>query len=116
MDSRTISRRSLDTVVNARFKELFTVIRETLEEQDLVHRLHAGAVLTGGGANMREITALAEQELGMSVRLGRPIHIDGLENEKEPWRYAAVSGALLYAHRNYEEHSVLDSIFGRFFK
>ena len=31
MESRAISRRALDTVVNARLKELFTVIRETLE-------------------------------------------------------------------------------------
>ena len=116
MDSRTISRRSLDTVVNARLKELFTVIRETLEEQDLVHRLHAGAVLTGGGAGMREISALAEQELGMSVRIGRPIHVDGLENEKEAWKFSAVAGALLYAHSNFEENSILDGLFGRFFK
>ena len=116
MDSRTVSRRSLDTVVNARFKELFTIVRETLEEQDLFHRLHSGVVLTGGGAAMREIDALAGQELGMNVRIGRPIHIDGLENEKEPWKFSAVAGALIYAQANFEEKSLLDSILGRFFK
>ena len=116
MDSRTVSRRSLDTVVNARFKELFTIVRETIEEQDLFHRLHSGVVLTGGGAAMREIDALAAQELGLNVRIGRPIHIDGLENEKEPWKFSAVAGALLYAHANFEDKSLLDSILGRFFK
>ena len=116
MDNRTISRRALDTVVNARLLELFTMVRETLEEQDLLHRLHAGVVLTGGGARMREIESLAEQVLGASVRLGQPIHVDGLDDADFPPAFAAVAGALLYAHRNYEEKSILDGLLGRFFR
>ena len=116
MDSRTIPRRALDTVVNARMKELFTIIRETLEEQDLLHHLHAGCILTGGGANLRDVDALAEKELGLSVRRGRPVGIDGLEKEKTPWSYAAVAGALIYAYRNDEDKSFLDGILGRFFR
>ena len=115
MESRTVSRRALDTVVNARLKELFTVIRETLEEKDLLHRLHGGIVLTGGGADMREIEALAEQTLGMSARKGRPVNVDGLENEKSPWAYAAIAGAILYSHHNFEDSSFLDTLFGKFF-
>lgn len=116
MDNRTVSRRALDTVVNARLLELFTMVRETLEERDVLHRLHAGAVLTGGGAQMRDIEALAEQALGLPVRLGRPVHVDGLDDAPFPPAFAAVAGALLYAHRNYEERSILDGIFGRFFR
>ena len=116
MDTRTVSRRALDTIVNARLMELFTVIRETLEDNDLLHRLHAGVVLTGGGSRTRDIDTLAQQVLGMNVRHGRPIHVDGLEKEDFPPALAAISGALLYAHRNYEEKSILDGLFGRFFK
>ena len=105
IETRTISRRALDTVVNARLRELFTVIRETLEDLDLLNRLHAGVVLTGGGA-----------ALGMGARIGRPIHVDGLENEKFPAAFAAISGALLFASRNYEEKGVIDSLLKRFFK
>lgn len=116
MDNRTISRRALDTVVNARLMELFTVIRETLEDQDILHRLHSGIVLTGGGARLREIDTLAEQILGASVRIGRPLHIDGLENEDFPAAYATIAGALLYAYRNYEEKSTFGGLFERLFK
>ena len=115
LDNRTISRRALNVVVNARLLELFTVIRERLEELDLVHRLHAGVVLVGGGARMRNIETLAEQAFGASVRPGRPIHVDGLEDEPFSPSYAAIAGALLYAHRNYEEKSILDGLLGRFF-
>ena len=116
MESRTISRRALDTVVNARLSELFTVLRETLEDQDVIHRLHSGVILTGGGARMRDIDRLAEQVLGMNVRIGRPVHVDGLEDMEFPPAYATIAGALLYAHRNYEEKSIFDDIFGRIFK
>ena len=116
MDNRTISRRALDTVVNARLMELFTVIRETLEDQDVIHRLHAGVVLTGGGARMKDINRLAEQVLGMNVRIGRPLHVDGLDDADFPPSFATIAGALLYAHRNYEEKSLLGDIFGMIFK
>ena len=116
MDNRTISRRALDTVVNARLMELFTAIRETLEDQDVIHRLHSGVILTGGGARMRDINRLAEQVLGTSVRIGRPIHVDGLDGVESPPAYATIAGALLYAHRNYEEKSIFDDLFGRIFK
>ena len=115
IETRTISRRALETVVNARLRELFTVIRETLEDQDLLNRLHAGVVLTGGGAAMRDLDALVSRELGMGARIGRPIHVDGLDGEEFPAAYAAISGALLFASRSYEEKSVIQSILDRFF-
>ena len=116
MDNRTISRTALNTVVNARMMETFTVIREALEDQDLLHRLHAGVVLIGGGAHLKDVDALAQGVLGMNVRIGRPIHVDGLEDIEFPAAYASVAGVLFYAGRNYEEKSILDGIFGRFFK
>ncbi len=115
IESRTISRRALDTVVNARLKETFFIIRKRLEDLNLLHRLHAGVVITGGGAALHGIAELLHHELGMSVRTGLPINIDGLANEAHPEAFAAVAGALLYAHRNYEEKPLF-SFLGRLFK
>ena len=115
LENRTVSRHALNVVVNARLLELLTIIRERLEEQDLVHRLHAGVVITGGGSAMRNLDALVEQTFGSSVRFGRPIHVDGFEGDPQAPSYAAIAGALLYAHRNYEEKSLFDGLFRRFF-
>jgi len=115
-ESRTISRRALDTVVNARVKEMFDVIAEILEEQDLLTRLHAGVVLTGGGAALRDIAAVAERELGLTSRIGRPLDVDGLESEAFAPSFAAISGALLYANRNFTEKPLFESLLQRFFK
>lgn len=116
METRTISRRALDTVVNARLRELFLIVREKLEELDLLHRLHAGVVLTGGAAAMRGLDTLIQRELGMPVRTGAPLNVDGLADVRNPEAFAAVAGALLYAHRNYEEKSLFQTIFGGFLK
>lgn len=116
MDSRTISRRSLNTVVHARVRELIDVIGERLETDNLLPRLHSGIVLTGGGAALRDIDSLIQRELSTPVRIGRPVNLDGLEDLERPESFAAVAGALLYAHRNHDDTSLLGSIFKGIFK
>ena len=73
-------------------------------------------ILTGGGARINHIDRLAKQVLGMNVRIGRPVHVDGLDDAEFPPGFATIAGALLYAHRNYEEKSLFDGFFGRIFK
>ncbi len=116
MESRNLSRRALDTVVNLRLKELLSVIRDDLEDHDLLHRLNAGTVLTGGGAAQRGMGELVKRELGIPARIGIPTEIGGLDNTPASASFAAISGALIYAHRNYERKPFLHDIFGRIFK
>ena len=108
MESRTVSRRAHNTVVNARLRELLAILRDKLEGLELLHRLHAGTVLVGGGARMREFPALIAQVLGTPARMGRPIHVDGLDDLPDSERFAAIAGALLYAQRTYDERSFFD--------
>ena len=115
IETRTISRRALDTVVNLRLKELFSIIRHELEDQDLLHRLHSGIVLTGGGAALKGLDALVQKEFGLPARIGRPIHVDGLSDVENQEAFAAIAGALMYAHKNYETKPFF-SIFKGFFK
>ena len=65
---------------------------------------------------MRGLDTLIQRELGMPVRTGLPVHVDGLAEVRHPEAFAAVAGALLYAHRNYEEKSLFQTIFGGFLK
>lgn len=116
MESRTVSRRALDTVVDARLRELMQILRRKLEDEELLHLMHAGALITGGGAALRGIDALIQRELGMPVRPGAPIQVDGLEQETRPESFASAAGALLYAHRNCEDRSIFRTIFGGLLK
>ena len=116
--SQTISRRALETVVNARLRELCEVIADRLEERGLSQRIHAGIVLTGGGAALRDLDELLRREFALPVRIGRPVHVDGFEGEARPESFAAIAGALLYAYRNGgddQDGGILDKI-GSLFK
>ena len=92
------------------------MIRQDLEARDLLHRLNAGVVLTGGGAAMRGLEQLLQREFGVPVRIGRPEYVDGLTDEDKPWSFAAVAGALMFAHSHYERKSLFDGFFKGLFK
>ncbi len=116
MEARAISRRALDTVVNLRLKELCTIIRADLVDNDLLHRLNAGIVLTGGGAAQRGIDVLLQREFGLPVRMGVPTEVDGLADVEHPESFAAIAGALLYASRNDDEEPSILKLFSKIFK
>lgn len=119
-DGATISMRALDTVVNARMGELFSVIREELDAGCVLHRLNGGVVLTGGGARLTNVTSLARNIFGGIVRIGTLIPgIEGLEGDPFPAQHATIAGALLLDQRNSGEQSLFEpitSIFKRLFK
>ena len=110
-DGATVSMRALDTIVNARIGELFSVIREKLDTDGVLHRIGGGVVLTGGGARLMNITSLARSIFGGIVRIGTLIPgIEGLEHEEFPAQYATIAGALLLEQRNTSEQSFLAPI------
>lgn len=117
MDSRTYSCKSLDIVINSRLKELLSIIRNDIEEAGIDLQLHSGAVLTGGGAEMNGICELVQKTFGLQARTGVPIHVDGFPPGKSSTAYAAMAGALLYAHRNDDSKpSIWQSLVKRFVK
>ena len=119
-DGATVSMRALDTVVNARMGELFSVIREELDSNGVLHRIGGGVVLTGGGARLANVTSLARNVFGGIVRIGTLIPgIEGLDQDEFPAQHATIAGALLLDQRNSGEQSLFDpitSILKRFFK
>ena len=92
----SISLRALNTVVNARLSELFTIIRTKLDEVSLLHRLNAGVFLTGGGSSMKNVLPLAANVFGRAVSIGQIVpEIEGLENEANPAALATIVGTLI---------------------
>lgn len=94
----TISHRALNTVVNARMQELFTIIRTKIDEANLLHRLNAGVFLTGGGSALNNIVPLAVSVFGCGVQIGSIIpEVKGLEQVEHPASLATIVGLLLQA-------------------
>lgn len=118
-EGATLSMRALDTVVNARMGELFSVVREELDAAGVLHRLTGGVVLTGGGARLQNVVSLARSIFGGTVRTGTLVPgIEGLEKDEFPPQLATIAGTLLLEQRNSDEQSIFDpltSILKKFF-
>ena len=113
----SISRRALNTVVNARMQELFTVIRSKIDDADMLHKLNGGVILTGGGAALANVVQLASSVFGCGVRLGAIIpDIQGLDKVAgvPPFACATIVGLLLRAAAADSRPSFMDSFTGIF--
>lgn len=95
----TISSRALRTVINARMDETLHILREDFIERDLLSKLGAGIVFTGGGASLGGLTELARQIFGVPCIVGTPHNVLGLQNEEAPNSLAVAAGGLIYAYK-----------------
>lgn len=87
----------LNAIINARMDETLRIVRNELEKKSLLQEIGAGLVLTGGGARLKGITALAEEIFGLSCSIGRPRYFGGISTVHEGPEYAAPLGMLRYA-------------------
>jgi cell division protein FtsA len=93
---RRLARQTLAEVVEPRYEELFSLIREELRRSGFEELIAAGVVLTGGSAKMEGAIELAEEVFHMPVRLGVPQHVDGLVDVVRNPIHATGVGLLLY--------------------
>ena len=70
--ARRISEHELSRYVEARTEEILRLVKREIIRAGLIENLTYGVVLTGGGANLKNISGLAEEILEMPVRIGKP--------------------------------------------
>ncbi len=93
--SRNISREILATITEPRLEDLFIQIRMELDKAGCLPFLSSGAVLTGGSTTMSGISQLAEESLGMPVRIGLPGGVGGLIDTVRKPMYSTAVGLVL---------------------
>ena len=86
-------------ISSSRIEEIFQLVKAALDQQDLLHHLGAGVILTGGGAYLREVQTLASSVFGLPCALGRPRDISGLATAASGPEYASPLGLLRYVQR-----------------
>ncbi len=99
-EKRLIKSQILAQVISPRVDEILTQVRRRMAEDLKDTFISSGVVLTGGTANLRYIKNLAEETLGLPVRIGRPVIAeDGMgfaELLRDPACAAAVG--IVYYH------------------
>lgn len=93
---RKVSRFDLAQVVEARYEELFNLVKAELRRSGFEDLIAAGIVLTGGASNVRGVIDLAEKVFKMPVRQGLPQYVYGLKDVINNPIYATSVGLLLH--------------------
>jgi cell division protein FtsA len=102
---RTLMRRDLCEVVEARAEETLELIHHALEEKGLLSKLGSGVVLTGGGSLLHGLVEMGDFVLDVPVRRGWPEKVGGLVDVVRQPSCSTVVGILLYGLSQSKEHS-----------
>jgi cell division protein FtsA len=100
--TNAMTRQQLSEIIEARQQEIFEFVREAIAATPHGQMLAAGLVLTGGGALLGNVAELAEQILGIPVRLGIPQDIVAPSSVQDP-AYATAIGLLRFAGSDHGE-------------
>jgi cell division protein FtsA len=115
--SRLLERRTLAQVVEARYRELFSLIQAELRHSGYEDRVAAGLVMTGGASRMEGAEELAEEIFHMPVRLATPSYVSGLSDVVNNAIHATGVGLLLYGNKADPAKNLVssggDSVFDR---
>ena len=94
--SRTISKSVLVDIAGPRMEEMLNLAYQKMKNSELLELMAAGAVVTGGGALLEGVPAMAERIWGIPVRLGIPRHMGGLTDSIRSPKFSTAVGLCLY--------------------
>ena len=101
---RHVARELIAHVVEQRLDELFGMVHQELDGENLLDRLGAGVVLTGGTAALQGIVELAAQVFASPVRIGVPAEgLSGLADSVQRPRFSTVTGLCLHGGDRFHE-------------
>ncbi|MDD5623527.1 MAG: cell division protein FtsA [Candidatus Peribacteraceae bacterium] len=99
VDTQTVSKRYMAEIMQARYFEVFSLVKQELERIGRSGMLPAGALLTGAAAKAPGVLDLARDVLGLPVQMGFPVDIGGVIEKVDDPAYATALGTLIWGMR-----------------
>ncbi len=96
---RSVSRRVLSGILEARAQELFQFVRDEICRSGMDQDLMEGVVLTGGGAVLTGMCDVAEQILNCQARIGLPVGIGNWPDEYNDPAWTTAAGLAMWSGR-----------------
>ncbi|MEE2961401.1 MAG: cell division protein FtsA [Myxococcota bacterium] len=100
---RILSKRILTEIIEPRVEEMFSLVQQEIQRTGYEDLLASGVVITGGATLLHGMPDLAEDILGLPVRLGLPGSVGGLTDVVRSPMFSTSVGLVLYG-RDHEEH------------
>jgi cell division protein FtsA len=99
VDTQTVSKRYMAEIMQARYFEIFSLVKRELERIGRSGMLPAGALLTGAASKAPGVLDLARDVLGLPVQMGFPVDIGGVIEKVDDPAYATALGTLIWGMR-----------------
>lgn len=93
---KEVEREMLNTIIHARVRENFELIRRQIEQEVPLHLLGGGVMLTGGTSLMRGIKDVAESIFEMPVHLAREVGVSGPKSILNNPQYSTAIGLVKF--------------------
>jgi cell division protein FtsA len=101
---RSVACELIAHIVEQRLDEMFGIVQGELQDHDVLDKLGAGVVLTGGSAAIPGVVELAQQIFASPVRLGVPREgLGGLADTVRRPRFAVGTGLALWGADRFAE-------------
>lgn len=99
IDTLTVSKKHMAEIIQARYQEIFYLVKQALREIGRDGMLPAGVVLTGAAIKMPGVVDLAREVLGLPVQLGFPQNYEGVVDKIDDPAYSTAIGLVLWGSR-----------------
>lgn len=109
VDTQTVSKRYMAEIMQARYFEIFSLVKAELQRIQRSGMLPAGAVLTGAACKAPGVLDLARDVLGLPVQMGFPVDVGGVVEKVDDPAYASALGTLMWGLREGSVRSPLGS-------
>lgn len=99
IDTHLVSKKQVVEIIQARYQEIFLLVKDELIR---IHRdgmLPAGVILTGGGSKIPGAIDLAREILNLPAQIGFPQNYDGVVDKIDDPAYATSIGLLIWGSR-----------------
>jgi cell division protein FtsA len=98
-NSREITRKQMNEILESRAEELFLFVKRELRKCGMEQSLMEGVFLTGGGARLNGMCDMAERVLSCHAQYGLAIGIEGWPPNFDDPAWTTVAGLSMYAAR-----------------
>lgn len=114
-DSHSVSKKQVASIIEARYHEIFMMVRDELAKIGRDGMLPAGAVLCGGAVKIPGAVDLARDSLQLPVQLGFPNDVEGIVDRVDDPSFTSAVGLLQFGHRYGGRGNLLDFDFKKMF-
>ncbi len=105
-----VDKELFDEIIEARLGEMFELVKAQMEQSGIEAEMPAGVVISGGTAQLPNITKIAKKVLDIPARVGYPKGLGGLTDEISDPAYATIQGLALYGANSEGESNIGESV------